>query len=153
MARGTLSDEERYKITSTSCRRWSCCRNCLSPNISGKYLKLREDTLKKIDGSGYPRRLTGEQMSPLARMIAVAGIFEALTAVDRPYKTGKTLSEAIAIMSQMQHGQHIDPDVFALFLRSGAYLDYARRFMQPKQTDAVDVDGLLDQGRHPAPAA
>ena len=103
--------------------------------------------------TGYPRRLTREQMSPLARMIAVADIFEALTAIDRPYTTGKTLSGAIAIMSRMQHEQHIDPDVFALFLRSLVYLDYARRFMQPEQIDAVDVDGLLDQGRHPAPAA
>jgi HD-GYP domain-containing protein (c-di-GMP phosphodiesterase class II) len=83
-------------------------------------------------------------MSPLARMVAIADIFEALTAVDRPYKKGKTLSEATAIMSRMQQEQHIDGELFTLFLRSGVYLDYARRFMQPEQIDAVDVDRLLE---------
>jgi hypothetical protein len=76
-------------------------------------------------------QLRREQMSPLARMMAIADIFEALTAVDRPYKKGKTLSEALAIMSRMQQEQHIDPDLFALFLRAGVHLDYAREFMQP----------------------
>jgi len=98
---------------------------------------------EKMDGSGYPRQLRREQMSPLARMMAIADIFEALTAVDRPYKKGKTLSEALAIMSRMQQEQHIDPELFALFLRAGVYLDYARQFMQPEQVDAVDVEALL----------
>jgi HD-GYP domain-containing protein (c-di-GMP phosphodiesterase class II) len=82
-------------------------------------------------------------MKPLARMMAIADIFEALTAIDRPYKKGKTLSEAIAIMSRMQQEQHIDADLFALFLRSGVYLDYARAFMRPEQIDAVDIDRVL----------
>jgi HD-GYP domain-containing protein (c-di-GMP phosphodiesterase class II) len=100
-----------------------------------------------MDGSGYPRRLTRTQMSPLARMMAIADIFEALTAIDRPYKKGKTLSEALAIMSRMQGEQHIDPELFALFLRSGVYLDYARRFMQAQQLDLVDIDSLLGSPR------
>jgi len=83
-------------------------------------------------------------MSTLSRMMAIADIFEALTAIDRPYKKGKTLHEALTIMSRMQQEQHIDPELFALFLRSGAYLDYARRFMQPEQIDSVDIDRLLN---------
>ncbi len=99
---------------------------------------------EKIDGSGYPRRLRGEEMSVLARMMAIADIFEALTAVDRPYKKGKTLSQAIAIMAQMKADGHLDPDLFDLFLRSGVYRDYANRFMRPEQIDEVDLAAYLD---------
>jgi HD-GYP domain-containing protein (c-di-GMP phosphodiesterase class II) len=98
---------------------------------------------EKMDGTGYPRRLTREQMSPVARMMAIADIFEALTAVDRPYKKGKTLSEAIRIMSFMKKDQHIDPELFDLFLRSGAYREYAGRFMRPEQIDDVDITAYL----------
>ena len=94
---------------------------------------------EKMDGTGYPKRLKKEEMSLVARMMAVADIFEALTAVDRPYKKVKTLSEAIELMSLMKINQHIDPDIFDLFLRSGIYREYAKRFMKPEQIDEVDI--------------
>jgi HD-GYP domain-containing protein (c-di-GMP phosphodiesterase class II) len=78
-------------------------------------------------------------MSLTARMMAIADIFEALTAADRPYKKGKTLSEALKIMSFMKRDQHVDPDLFDLFLTSGVYRRYAERFLRPEQVDAVDV--------------
>ena len=87
-------------------------------------------------------------MSPLARMMAIADIFEALTAVDRPYKKGKTLSEAIKIMSLMKKDQHIDPDLFDLFLRSGVYQEYAARFMRPEQIDTVDITAFITLAAH-----
>src|SRR3546814_16701614 len=74
---------------------------------------------ERMDGAGYPRGLTGDEMSPVARMMAVADIFEALTAADRPYKKGKTLSAAIAIMAKMARAGHIDPDIFVLFPDDG----------------------------------
>jgi HD-GYP domain-containing protein (c-di-GMP phosphodiesterase class II) len=100
---------------------------------------------EKMDGTGYPRRLTRDEMSPLARMMAIADIFEALTAIDRPYKQGKKLSEAIKIMSFMKKDQHIDPDLFDLFLRAGVYREYAERFMKPELIDAVDIEAYLSQ--------
>ena len=98
---------------------------------------------EKMDGSGYPKRLTREEMSVPARMMAIADIFEALTAVDRPYKKGKTLSEAIKIMGFMRKDQHIDADLFALFLRSGVYRDYAERYMPRELIDDVDITAYL----------
>jgi HD-GYP domain-containing protein (c-di-GMP phosphodiesterase class II) len=92
-----------------------------------------------MDGTGYPKRLKREEMSPVARMMAIADIFEALTAADRPYKKGKTLSEALKIMSFMRRDRHVDPDLFDLFLTSGVYRRYAERFLRPEQIDAVDV--------------
>ena len=76
-------------------------------------------------------------------MMAIANIFEALTARDHPYKKGKTLSEAIRIMSTMRNDQHIDAELFDLFLRSGVYLEYAYRHMTPEQIDAVDIEPYL----------
>jgi HD-GYP domain-containing protein (c-di-GMP phosphodiesterase class II) len=96
-----------------------------------------------MDGTGYPRGLTGGEMSPVARMMAIADIFEALTAADRPYKKGKTLSEAIAIMSRMRDEGHIDPDLFALFLQSGVFREYAEAHMSADHVDEVDVDAAL----------
>ena len=71
--------------------------------------------------------------------MAVADIFEALTAADRPYKPAKKLSESIRIMSFMVKDNHIDPDIFRLFLESGVYREYADKFLKPEQIDAVDV--------------
>ena len=78
-------------------------------------------------------------------MMAIADIFEALTASDRPYKKAKTLSEAIRIMSFMRNDKHIDPDLFRLFLTSGAYEQYAREFLEPEQIDEVDINEYLSQ--------
>jgi HD-GYP domain-containing protein (c-di-GMP phosphodiesterase class II) len=104
---------------------------------------------ESLDGTGYPRQLTAEDLSVPARIMAIADIFEALTASDRPYKRGKTLSEALAIMREMVRQRHIDGELFALFVRSGIYREYALANLDPAQIDAVDVEALLretDQG-------
>ena len=98
---------------------------------------------EKMDGKGYPKRLKRADMSLPARMMAIADIFEALTAADRPYKKGKLLSEAVKILAFMVKDQHIDADLFELFLSSGIYLDYAQRFMIPAQIDDVNVSDVL----------
>mgnify|MGYP006145447185 CR=1 FL=1 len=98
---------------------------------------------ERMDGTGYPRQLQGGQMSIPARIMAIADIFEALTASDRPYKKAKTLSEAIQILSFFKKDRHIDPVLFDLFLTSGVYRTYAERFLRPEQIDAVDIDRYL----------
>ena len=70
--------------------------------------------------------------------MAVADIFEALTASDRPYKKGKKLSECLKIMGRMKKDQHIDPDIFEVFIRERVYLDYAEEFLDPEQIDEID---------------
>jgi len=153
VGRGTLSEEERYKINEHIVQTLVMLKKLPFPKHLGKVPEIAGGHHEKMDGSGYPQRLTRDEMSPLARMMAIADIFEALTAVDRPYKKGKTLSEALTIMARMQQEQHIDGELFALFVRSGVYLDYAGRFMQPEQIDAVDVDRLLDGSGRTRPAA
>jgi hypothetical protein len=94
---------------------------------------------ERVDGKGYPRGLTREQMSLPARMIAIADVFEALTAGDRPYKRAKTAAESLAILGQMKLSGHVDPDLFDVFLREGVWLEYARKFLTPEQIDEVDL--------------
>jgi HD-GYP domain-containing protein (c-di-GMP phosphodiesterase class II) len=93
---------------------------------------------ERMDGKGYPKGLTREQMSIQARTMAIADIFEALTARDRPYKHGKALSEALRILGLMKLDSHVDPDLFDVFIRQKIYLKYARQFLDPVQIDAVD---------------
>ena len=93
---------------------------------------------EKMDGTGYPKGLKRDEMSVQARMMGIADIFEALTACDRPYKKGKTLTEALTILGRFCIDQHIDPDLFDLFIRHKVYLKYAREFMKPDQIDEVD---------------
>jgi HD-GYP domain-containing protein (c-di-GMP phosphodiesterase class II) len=96
-----------------------------------------------MDGTGYPKRLFGGDMSVQARIMAIADIFEALTAADRPYKKGKKLSEAVQIMARMKREKHIDPDLFDLFLESGVYRDFAERYMGRQYIDEVDVKAYV----------
>ena len=93
---------------------------------------------ERMDGKGYPKGLTGDQMSIQARIMAIADIFEALTAKDRPYKKMKSLSESMYILGKMCLDGHIDPDIFDVFVRNKIYLQYADKFLDPSQIDEVD---------------
>ncbi len=97
---------------------------------------------ERMDGKGYPRGLTREQMSVQARVMGIADIFEALTAKDRPYKKGKTLTESLTILGKFKLDGHIDPDLFDIFIREKVYLDYARKFLTREQIDDVDLSKI-----------
>ncbi len=97
---------------------------------------------ERMDGKGYPKGLTREQMSVQARMMGIADIFEALTARDRPYKPGMKLSQAMGIMANFKKNGHIDPDLFTVFVKEKVYLKYAQQFLDPQQIDEVDAAAL-----------
>ncbi|MGL5186370.1 MAG: HD-GYP domain-containing protein, partial [Plesiomonas shigelloides] len=141
--RGTLTDEERYKINEHIVQTIVMLKTLPFPRNMSHVPEIAGGHHERMDGKGYPCRLTGEQMSLTARMMAIADVFEALTAVDRPYKKGKTLSESLGIMANMVQGQHLDPQLFALFLSSGIWYEYARRYMRPEQIDEVDIQRFM----------
>ena len=93
---------------------------------------------ERMDGKGYPKGLTRDQMSVQARVMGIADIFEALTARDRPYKQGMKLSQAMGIMHKFRLGGHIDPDLFDIFVKEAVYLRYANQFLDPWQIDTVN---------------
>ncbi|MBC8008443.1 MAG: HD domain-containing protein, partial [Prolixibacteraceae bacterium] len=97
---------------------------------------------ERMDGKGYPRGLTRDEMSIQARTMGIADIFEALTAKDRPYKPGKTLSESLEILGKFRQNGHIDPDLFDVFVREKVYLKYAEQFLDPVQIDRVDETAI-----------
>lgn len=105
---------------------------------------------ERMDGKGYPRGLTRDQMSVQARCMGIADIFEALTAKDRPYKKGKTLTESLNILGKMKLGQHVDPDLFDIFMWEKVYENYAKLYMAPEQIDDVDLSKV--PGYVPPPA-
>lgn len=97
---------------------------------------------ERMDGKGYPRGLCREQMSVQARVMGIADIFEALTAKDRPYKLGKTLSESLHILGKLKLNGHIDPDLFDVFVREKVYLKYAEQFLDSAQVDVVNENTI-----------
>jgi HD-GYP domain-containing protein (c-di-GMP phosphodiesterase class II) len=99
---------------------------------------------EKMDGTGYPKGLKANQMSIQAKIMAIADIYEALTAADRPYKDGKKLSNAMRIMGFMKNDYHIDVDLFEIFVKSGVYKKYAEDYVAKTQIDDVDEEVILE---------
>ena len=143
--RGTLNAEERFKINDHIVQTIIMLESLTFPKNLRRVPEIAGGHHETMIGTGYPRKLTREQMSIPARIMAIADIFEALTASDRPYKKAKTLSESMRIMHFMKKDKHIDPDLFDLFLRTGIWKEYADRFLMPEQIDEVDVAAYLDQ--------
>ncbi|MFL3050795.1 MAG: HD domain-containing phosphohydrolase [Candidatus Neomarinimicrobiota bacterium] len=98
---------------------------------------------EKLDGTGYPQGLTHDEMSPQAKIMAIADVYEALTAADRPYKDGKKLSLAMRIMGFMRDDYHIDPDLFEIFVKEGVYKKYAEEHVNFSQIDDVEKGSIL----------
>ncbi|EPJ43930.1 MAG: hypothetical protein OFPII_38660 [Osedax symbiont Rs1] len=143
IAKGTLNTEERYKVNEHIIQTIIMLDALKFPVNLSRVLEIAGGHHEKMDGTGYPKRLGREEMSTSARMMAIADIFEALTAHDRPYKKAKKLSQAISIMSVMKKDNHIDGPLFDLFLHSGIYLEYARKNLSAEQIDLVDINKYL----------
>ncbi|OON64536.1 phosphohydrolase [Massilia sp. KIM] len=135
---GTLTDEERKIINNHIVVTIRMLESLPWPKHLRNVPEYAGGHHERMDGKGYPRGLTGEQMSVQARIMAIADIFEALTARDRPYKKGKTLSESLHILGKFALNGHIDPNLFDVFVRRKVYLEFARKNLDPSQIDEVD---------------
>jgi len=144
IAKGTLSNEERYKINDHIVQTIEMLNKLPFPKEIRRVPDWAGNHHEKLDGSGYPRSLTAAQLTIPERIMAVADIFEALTAADRPYKKPKTLSNCLKIMSFMRNDGHICPDLFELFLKSGLYMEYAEKYMRAEQIDTVHVEEYFE---------
>jgi HD-GYP domain-containing protein (c-di-GMP phosphodiesterase class II) len=138
IARGTLTSEERQTINHHIVATIKMLEALPWPKHLTKVPEYAGGHHERMDGKGYPRGLKREQMSVQARVMGIADIFEALTAKDRPYKRGKTLSESLKILGNFRLNGHIDPDLFDVFVRKKIYLRYAERFLDAEQIDEVD---------------
>ncbi len=143
VSRGTLTEEDRFKINEHMISTIKMLESLPFPeelkNVP-RYASTHHETLR---GTGYPRKLPGDALSIPERILAIADIFEALTASDRPYKKAKPVSEAIEILHRMVVDKHIDRDCFELFVRNRVFAQYAREFLPPEQLDEVDIQKYL----------
>jgi HD-GYP domain-containing protein (c-di-GMP phosphodiesterase class II) len=138
ISRGTLTQEEREIINHHIVSTIKMLEALPWPKHLRNVPEYAGGHHERMDGKGYPRGLSRDQMSVQARVMGIADIFEALTAKDRPYKKGKTLSESLHILGKFKLNGHIDPDLFDVFIRRRVYLKYAEQFLDPDQIDPVD---------------
>ena len=143
VVRGTLTAEERAVINNHITVSIDMLESLPYPKGFQHVPEYAGGHHERMDGRGYPRGLRGDQMSVPARVMAVADIFEALTSKDRPYKRAKTLTESLNILGKMKLDNHIDPDLFDLFVREKIYLKYAHQFLEPEQIDNVDESKIV----------
>lgn len=143
ISRGTLTEAERVVINGHMVHTLRMLEALPFPRTLKRVPEYAAGHHERMDGTGYPRGLFAADMSVPARAMAIADVFEALTAVDRPYKTGKKLSEAMRIMGFMKRDNHLDPELFDHFVRSGVYRRYAERYLAPELIDEVDEAALL----------
>ncbi|MBA2480810.1 MAG: GAF domain-containing protein [Planctomycetes bacterium] len=139
IAKGTLLPEERAIINHHMTATIKMLESLPYPKHLRRVPEFAGGHHERMDGKGYPKGLTRDQMSVQARVMGIADIFEALTADDRPYKKAMSLSMALGILGRMAGEGHIDPDLFDVFISEGVYLDYAKKHLSPEQMDAVDL--------------
>ena len=143
IGRGTLTAEERFKINDHIVQTIRMLEELPFPKHLSRVPEYAGGHHETLVGTGYPRKLNKDEMSIPARIMAIADIFEALTAADRPYKKAKKLSEAIKILSFFKKDQHVDGELFDLFLTSGIYKQYAEKYLKPEQIDEVDISQFV----------
>jgi HD-GYP domain-containing protein (c-di-GMP phosphodiesterase class II) len=140
--KGTLTPEEREIINHHIVATIKMLESLPYPKHLRRVPEFACGHHEKMDGTGYPRGLTREEMSVQARVMGIADIFEALTADDRPYKPAMRISEALQILGRMKMNNHIDSDLFDVFVRKKVYLRYAQQFLEPRQIDHVDLSKI-----------
>ncbi len=139
VARGTLNDAEREIIQNHVVATINMLEQLPFPRHLQNVTEFAGGHHERVDGGGYPHGLTREQMSIPARAMAIADVFEALSAGDRPYKRAKPLSECLGIMRAMRDEGHIDPDLFEVFVNEGVLETYARRHLAPEQVETIET--------------
>ena len=137
ISRGTLTPEERKVINDHIVVTIEMLEQLPYPKHLRNVPEFAGGHHEKLDGTGYPKGLNHAEMSVQAKIMAIADIFEALTARDRPYKKGKTLSQAMRILGFMKNDAHIDAELFDVFVQEKIYLKYAEGFLDPEQIDEV----------------
>ena len=135
IAKGTLTAEERKIINDHIVHTIDMLQQLPYPNHLKNVPEFAGGHHEKLDGTGYPMGLTKDEMSIQAKAMAIADVFEALTARDRPYKEGKALSMAMRIMGFMKNDAHVDPFLFELFVKEKIYLKYAEKYLTKEQLD------------------
>ncbi|MCG6552324.1 MAG: GAF domain-containing protein [Candidatus Magnetominusculus sp. LBB02] len=139
--RGTLTVEERKKIENHAAMTYKMLSQLPWPKKMKNVPTYAAQHHEKLDGTGYPKGVPADQLSTKSRIMAIADIFEALTAADRPYRPGKKLSECVKILGFMAKDKHVDPELVDFFVTSGLLVSYAKKEMKQYQLDNFVYNG------------
>jgi HD-GYP domain-containing protein (c-di-GMP phosphodiesterase class II) len=142
--RGTLNEEERDAINNHAERSWRWLMALPFPRKQKRLALYAGAHHEHLNGSGYPNGISAAQMPMQSRILAIADIYEALVANDRPYKEPMKLSLAMSILGDMVKRGNLDGELMKIFLQSGGYLEYAEEHLDRAQIDAVDIDAWLE---------
>ncbi len=137
--KGSLTDKERNIIENHAGITLKILNELPFPAKLANVPEFASSHHEKLDGSGYPRGLSEKELSLQSRIMAIADVFEALTAKDRPYKEPMKLSQAVGIMEFMKQDKHIDADIYDLFLESRLFYKYAKKQIAPEQIDELEI--------------
>lgn len=140
---GTINESERAKINEHVSTTINMLKDLALPPELSNVIEYAGAHHERVDGHGYPNGLTGDQMSIPAKIMAIADVYEALTARDRPYKEPKKLSQVLRIMQEMKNSGHLDPDLYELFITSGVYMEYAKEYISKEQIDDINPEEYL----------
>lgn len=135
IASGNLTDEERKVLQNHVVMTLRMLSQLHYPKELRNVPEIAGSHHERVDGKGYPRGLKGREMPLRARIVAIADVFEALSAPDRPYKKALPLSEVLSIMKEMAATGHLDPDLFDVFMKEKVYLAYGKKYLAPEQLD------------------
>ena len=130
--RGTLTKEERDIINEHAKISVDILNELPFPKKYQQIPQISGNHHEKINGKGYPQGLKEHEISFEARILAIADIFEALTASDRPYKKGNSIAQAMKILYFMAKEDDLDRNLVKFFYKSGLYLEYAQAHL-PKE--------------------
>jgi HD-GYP domain-containing protein (c-di-GMP phosphodiesterase class II) len=133
--RGTITATERDIINNHAYLTEKILSNLPWPKKLADIPDIAGAHHEKLDGSGYPQHRYRETLNIQARILAIADIFEALSAQDRPYKKPMTLSQTVRVLNQMGQSGLLDNDIITVFFQSNAHLEYAKRHLSNAQLD------------------
>ena len=140
---GTINDEERAKINEHVVTTIQILKDMPFAKNMTNIVEYAGAHHERVDGKGYPNGLRGDELSVPAKIMAIADVFEALTAKERPYKRAKKLSEVLAIMRDMKNTGHLDPDLYDIFIKRGVYADYSKEYVSEELIDEVNPEEFL----------
>ena len=135
IVKGTLTKEEREIINNHIVATIKMLDTLSFPKNLKNVPEYAGGHHERVDGGGFPKGLTGDEMSVQAKIMAIADVFEALTARDRPYKEPMKLSQAVSILKKMSETGHIDPDLYDVFIKQAVHIKYANEYLLPEQND------------------
>jgi len=137
--RGTLTTSERDIIRNHAQVTVDILDSITFPKILAQVPDIACNHHEKLDGTGYPRQLTADQLTLEDQIMILADMFEALSASNRAYKEPNSMTEIASILQDLISSNHMDKELVQFFFDSGIYREYAQSELKPEQQDSVNI--------------